>query len=350
MLAILMVLALASADSVASGRVVRVVRGDTVPAADATVLLHRVGTDQQGAIDSIRSGPDGRFAFRFVADTGASYLVSARWSGLEYFAPPLMIGGDDRQVTVVVADTAVDAPVAVAARHLVLSAPAPDGTRTAVDLMILRNGGSVTRVRRGDDDPTWQMILPANAVNVRVAESDFAPTAFDQHGDTLLLFAPIPPGEREIFLDYQIAPGARTLAVTVGDDVLAFNLMSEEAVSVEGLVARPDTTINERRFHRWSTAAAVSLVTVRFPGTWAPPWLATALAVALAVTLAGVTWWVLRPRHRGRPAAAEPLVDALVTLDADARARGLEPGGEGWDAYLARRAQLKATLARRLSG
>lgn len=87
MLPLLMAFLLLQPGPGAAGRVVRRAGTDTVPAPGAMVLLHRVGPVEQGAIDSVAADAAGRFAFQFVRDTGAAYLVSARWAGIEYFAP-----------------------------------------------------------------------------------------------------------------------------------------------------------------------------------------------------------------------------------------------------------------------
>src|SRR3954467_9123507 len=78
----------ASATFVA-GRVLLPRDADTVPVPGARVVLHRVGRDAQGPLDSVTADASGRFRFRFRADTGALYLLSARWGDVEYFAPPV---------------------------------------------------------------------------------------------------------------------------------------------------------------------------------------------------------------------------------------------------------------------
>src|SRR5690606_34108577 len=50
----------------------------------------------------------------------------------------------------------------------------------------------------------------------------------DVHGDTLLLHAAIPPGERQFFLSYQLAPGARTLDVPLGPRPDTMSILTEE--------------------------------------------------------------------------------------------------------------------------
>ncbi len=281
-----------------------------------------------------------------MPDTGAAYLVSARWAGVEHFAPPLG-SGDDASIVLMVADTSTSAPVGIAARHVVVSGPASDGARTVVDLVIVSNTGTLARVRAGDEIPSWSMLLPTDVVNVRVADSDFSPTAFDQHGDTLMLFAPIPPGQREIFIDYQLAPGVRSLEIPVDPSTVAFTLMSEESLGVETMVQRGDTTVNGRDFHRWSASREVPPnVVVRFPLVWAPRWLVGALAAGLVVGLLLVSWRATRRRTPDRAPrhGVDELLERLARLDAAHAGDSAQAAGPAWESYLKERARLKAAL------
>ena len=75
-----------------SGRVELPVTAQSLrPAVGAWVTLHRVGRDSAGPLDSLRTGAQGRYTFRYrrAADDSAVYFVSARWAGITYFSPPL---------------------------------------------------------------------------------------------------------------------------------------------------------------------------------------------------------------------------------------------------------------------
>src|SRR5688572_27594903 len=77
---------------IAEGQVLRAVEGgDAVAVTGQWVVLHRVGADRAGPLDSARTGAGGRFRFRYAA-TGAPdalYFVSATYGGIAYFSPPL---------------------------------------------------------------------------------------------------------------------------------------------------------------------------------------------------------------------------------------------------------------------
>ncbi len=282
-----------------TGRSVRVARGDTVAAAGAAIYLHRVSQSAQGVLDSTRSDAAGRFAFRATADSGDVLLVSARWGGVEYFAAPVSRG---QAVEVIVVDTSSAVPVSVAARHVILGGPAPDGTRDVVDLLVLRNGTGMTRVTAtGSRDASFTMLVPPLVANLRVGDADFSPDAFERHGDTLALYAPIPPGDRQFFLEYQVAPGARQLVLPLQPPSDTLSILAEESTLAmpAGMTRQGTEAMNGRRFARWAGRPAASRLEIRLPGGWrAPTWLLPVLVVLLAVPLLLVTRRALLPRDR----------------------------------------------------
>ena len=282
-----------------TGRVVRVVDGDTLAVGGASVVLHGVGPERQGPLDSLPSSATGAFRFRVTPDSGTILLVSARWAGIEYFAPPLSGSSD---VTVVVVDTASTQAVELAARHLIIAGPAPDGARDVVDLFILANRGDRTRVAPDSLTATWRMPLPPHIANVTVGDADFSPEAFDVHGDTRLLHAAIPPGERQFFLSYQLAPGARTLDVPLGPRPDTMSILTEERdLRITG-GPQPvgEEEVAGRVFQR-STGGGERLaarVVVTLAGrTAAPGWTLYLLLGGLLVGLALATRRALLPRR-----------------------------------------------------
>jgi hypothetical protein len=356
--AVLMAVALHAvgpSDTVA-GRVVRVTGRDTVAAAGAIVVLHRVTPEVQGPVDSIRSDANGRFRLRTPADSGAILLVSARWHGIEYFSAPLVEGARPPSLQLVVADTASDAVVTVAARHLVIGAPAPDGTRNAVDLFVLANDGSTTRVAPDSLTPTWRLVLPPNVVNVVLGETDFADEALHLHGDTLELTASIPPGQRQLLINYQVPPATRRLLVPYDDRTALANILLEEVdAEAIGTLIRADTaTVEGRHYTRWSgVVAAGSTVELRFGGAGRlPGWVMEAVAGLFAVGLIGMALYSARMADRATPAAVvqddstpvDGLLDAMARLDAAHLGREAELSPGEWQAYLSRRAALKEEI------
>lgn len=282
-----------------TGRVVRVVSGDTLPAAGARVVMHAVRPDSQGPVDSVLATSDGRFALRAPVDSGAIILVSARWHGVEYFAPPVIPGN---AVTLVVVDTSSAQPVALAARHIIMGGPAADGARDVVDLVVLRNDGPSTRVGSGGGEtPTWQLRLPPHVANLTVGDADFSPEAFDVHGDTLTLHAPIPPGERQFFLTYQLAPGARNFDAPLipRPDTLTILTEERDLSMTGGVTVVGDETVSGRSFERRTGGRSLAdHIVVKLPGgRKAPEWVLPVLLGAIGSVLALATMKILLPRR-----------------------------------------------------
>ncbi|HEX7024645.1 MAG TPA: hypothetical protein VF187_07490, partial [Gemmatimonadales bacterium] len=201
----------------AEGRVVRIAGSDTLAVPGAPVVLHRVGPDRQGPIDTTITAHDGRFRFRFPPDTTATFLLSTRYAGIEYFSRPVAVAtGIDTALTVIVADTSSAQPVSVAQRTILISQADESGTRIVLDWFVLRNAGTLTRVAPDTTRAAWSTPLPEAAQNVELADSrqsQFAAEALAFRGDSALVFAPISPGDKELLLQYRIPAGLRRFVV-----------------------------------------------------------------------------------------------------------------------------------------
>lgn len=283
-----------------SGRVVRIAGADTLVVPGARVVLHRVTVQSPGPVDSAVSDARGAFRFTVVPDTGAVYLVSARWDGIQYFGTPLGLrpGGPSGVVTLVVADTSSLAPVRLAARHLIVSPVNADGVRDVVDLMVLENPGSITRVGSDSLHPTWRMLLPHFAVNIHGGNSSFSLQSLVLAGDAIALFAAIPPGSHDVEIDYQIPPNSRRFEVPVDEDVPASNIISEDrGMVVHGAYTRSDTVIERKPYVRWQgRMTAGQPVVLQFGRSGIPKWLLPAMIAMMAVVLVGVTMRGMRVR------------------------------------------------------
>jgi hypothetical protein len=325
---------------------------DTVPVPGARVVLHRVGHEAQGPIDSARADATGRFRFRFGADTSALYLLSARYGGIEYFSPPVHTDPQrpDTGVRLMAYDTSASAPVAVEARHIVVPSPAADGSRSVLDLIVLRNGGILARVAPDSAHPSWALTLPAGAGGMELGESDLSPEAVVRAGDTVKVLAPIAPGQKQLSLEYSVKPSRGKIEFAAGPTGAPVNVLVEERdVRVRGgTLALVDSQVIEgRSFRRWmGQVPAGGAVTLELGGAGvalASRHMLVALvgAVALALTLAA--WRLLwRPARRPAPASPDELLDAIAVLDARYGGREVETPAEEWRRYQAERARLKA--------
>jgi hypothetical protein len=338
----------------ATGHVVLPRPGDTVPVPGVRVLLHRVGRAEQGPIDSARADAAGRFRFRFRPDTSAIYLLSARYRGIEYFSPPVHTNPQrpDTAIRLVAYDTSTTAPIAVGARHIVVPRPGQDGARSVLDLIVLRNGGTLARVSPDSMHPTWSFLLPAGTGEMQVGESDVSPDAVVRQGDSVLVFAPLAPGDKQLTLEYAVMPVRGRLAFPVGPGGSPVNLLVEErGVSVGGgsLALADSQVIEGRSFRRWTGQVPPGgSVTIAWPGPGVASWrVLAALVGAVGLALVLAAWRLLRRPAAGAappPAGPDRLLDAIAALDARYAGREAETSPGEWRAYQSERARLKAEL------
>ncbi len=348
-----------AAQSRTAGRVARVVGRDTLPVGRMPVVLHRVARAVQGPIDTVRADASGRFGFRFRADSVASYLLSVRYDGIEYFSSPIASNPakPDTAVLILVADTSSSAPVTTRERTLLISRPDESGTRAVVDWFVLQNAGERTRVAPDSLQPSWGAPLPPDAQNVELADvrlSQFSTQALEFRRDSALIFAPLSPGQKELVLQYRL-PGTlrRFSAPMPAGTESVFVLLEEPAAR---LVAPPSVASDSQRldgrlFRRWAGAmGGATGIEVVFP---APP-LSPGVTLLLLLAAAGSGFALLALvmlRRRGVTAGSSPvyLADAIARLDLEQLDRGGERSPEQRAAYDTERARLKDALTRALA-
>jgi len=360
-LALLTLLAAPLAAQSVTGRVVRPDGGDSVPVPGVRVVLHQVGAVEQGPVDSMPSGPDGGFRFALLRDTSALYLVSARYRGIEYFSFPLdrTADRDPAPVTLVVRDTSSRTPVGVSARHVVIPRPGDDGTRDVLDLVVLVNGGTETRVAPDSLSASWSGPLPPASEGLELGESDVSPDAVTRRGDSVIVSAPISPGEKQLAFQYHLPGGRQAVELPVGAEPVALNVLLEESgasATGPGLVESDSQAIEGRSFRRWTgDVPANAVIRIALPGAGgsATPVIAALVAVlALALLLAA---WRLLPRRSSAAAAggrrddADLLLNEIAALDARYQGREAEIAAEEWARYLQRREALRAAAAAALA-
>jgi hypothetical protein len=329
----------------------RVVTADSTPVPGARVVLHRIGGETQGPLDSTRADQRGRFRFAFRPDTTAFYLLSARQAGIEYFSPPVSTNPSrpDTAVRIVVYDTSSSTPVTVEARHLVITRPGPDGSRNALDLIVLQNGGPRTRVAPDTLRPSISLPLPPGTTGFQLGESEVSGESVRRKGDSLIITAPIAPGEKQITVQYQVRPGRSTVELPVQRAGQKINVLLEETgaqVSGPGMAFADSQVIQGRSFRRWTgTATAPGMIRIALPGTpHAAGGVLAALVVSLGVTLLGAGWYLFTRETRQARLPVDNLLDAIAALDARYLGRKEETPPAEWSSYLDERARLKAKL------
>jgi len=349
------------------GRVVLGTRTGQQPIANQWVIVHRVGPDRQGPVDSARTTATGAFSIRYPVsgDSAAIYFASTSYDGIAYFTAPLrapVVTGDDATITVF--DT-TSGPVAikVGGRHLVIGAPQPNGRRPVGEVFDLENDSTVTAVARDSVTPVWTAHLPASAAAFQLNTSgDIAPGAVRQSGSTVGLFAPLSPGIRQFAFTYELPQEAFPLEIPVERSTSVMEvLVQEPTAKLSGAKMREVAPVSAegRTFRRFlgqdlapSTVLQISVPRIVGPGRQ-KVYLGVGLAVLAAMAVALVVA-ARRPRWRVRgvqPVRATPteprsqfFLRELATLD-EAFEREPSPDAAARADYEAAREALKRDLA-----
>ncbi len=341
------------------GTIVRLTSADNVPQAGVRVVLHRVGRDFQGPVDSTLSRADGSFRFDFIPDTTAVYILSASYAGVQYFSSPVHTNPErpDTAISIVVSDTSTTARIEVVSRHVVVGAPRADGTRQVIDLVGLENPGWLTRVPGHAQRPTWSTPLSDVVIGFDVGASDFSPEAVFFRDGQVEVLGPIAPGAKELLLRYLIPARTGNLVFAFADTAREFSLLIEDTgprVTGPMLEAPEPEVISGRAFRTWrGRPTPADTIAIAFPGavprSTAPLLVALVGVMGLALI---VTAWRIRRSHATAPVEEEPvevLVRRLALLDARYRGREAEVPASEWTAYQEGRLALKARLTRALA-
>jgi hypothetical protein len=283
-----------AAQTTFAGTVIHVVHGDTLTVPGVPMQLHRVSTRAQGAIQAGRTDARGHWRFRVRLEDSASYLVSTRYDGIEFFTPPLSTdpARPDTTVQVVVADTS-SGPLArarIASRHLLIQAGDSAGWRGILDVVTLENESGFTRIAPDTTQPSYVWILPPQAHEPEIEDGDVGPDAVRFRRGAMELYSPLAPGQLSFTIQY-LLPAAADVGIPFGDTVTTFNLLVDGEGTVTGgprLEGPVPTQVQGREFRRWSApvpGGAVLQLDLRAT-TKTPTWLLIALVVAMAAGLA----------------------------------------------------------------
>lgn len=321
--------------------------GDSLAVGGVRVVLHRVSAEAQGPLDSAPTRRDGRFRFPLPGDTTALYLLSARYHGIEYFSTPLNRGsGGVDTVMLVVYDTSSTAPIGISARHVVIPKEGEGGVRDVLDLVLLNNAGLATRVAPDTEGWSWTGPLPPTSEGLELGESDVSPDAVTRRGDSVIVSAPISPGEKQLAFQYHLPAGRHDLDVPVGAQPVALSVLLEEpgaTASAPGLALADSQLIEGRSFRRWTgELPANATVRVSLPGSGFDTRPVMVVMVALlAAALLAAAWRIL---PRGQVVSTDRLIGEIALLDARYQGRETETTADEWGGYLDRRRELKAAL------
>lgn len=354
-------------DRVIEGRVVRPAATRAVGVANAKVVLHRVGADRAGPLDSMNTGADGRFRFRFGAtgDTSAVYFVSTNRGGVAYFTAPLRgAQASAPSAELFVFDT-TSGPVriAVSGRHIVVPAPdsAANKRRTVIEVYELSNDSTVTRVAGGADGATFEAALPAGVTSITAGQGDVSPEAVRAVNGRLRVNAPLAPGIKQLSFFYEVPLSDAPMQYTLETDVPVLEVLIEDpngAATGAGLADLGPAQVEGRIFRRYlaSDAPAGAVVTITSPGAGVTSartlqllLIVTAVGAAMLLGL-GMTFMRKGPGAlaRRRSETPEKLALAVAALDAEFERRSAPTEQQRGEHYL-KRAQLKGRLSAALA-
>lgn len=350
----------AQADRTIEGRIT--LPGPTaagVPVRGAWVTLHRVGPDTAGPLDSLRTGADGGYRFRYRAfgDPQAVYFVSTSRGGVNYFTPPVrepaVKGG---LADLLVFDTtSAPIPITIRGRHLIVTSP-DSGTRarrTVIEAFELSNDSSITRVALGDDGVTFDAALPPGVTSVTPGQGDISSDAISARDGRVMVNAPISPGLRQLTFSYEIPTSTDPFEFLVEQPATVLEVLVEDPSAIvngAGLVAVDPVEIDGRGFRRFLAQDVAGAQTVSIT---VPP-AASSMNVRLmiivtgigAAMLLGLGMFVLRrgPGVQRRADDPEALALEIAALDARYEQLGSPTEQQKAEHYL-ERARLKGRLA-----
>ncbi|HKW46157.1 MAG TPA: carboxypeptidase-like regulatory domain-containing protein [Gemmatimonadaceae bacterium] len=338
------------------------------PIAGVRVVLHRVGPDRAGPLDSVLTDARGRYHFRYVpsGSSEAVYFVSASYDGIAYFSTPLQnpnTHGDDAQIQVF--DTSSGpVPIHILGHHVIVGSPDSHGQREAVEVFELGNDSSVTRVSGGRERPVWQVALPHGVTDAKVNPTgEIAPSAIAFDNGFVRLYAPISPGARQVSYAYQVPKSSLPLSVPIEQPTGVLEVLLEEphaTVAGGGLAEVAPTTSGGRSFRRFlaQNVPTPSAVEVDVPFTIgdARARFFVAIAAVCGAAMVGAIFFATRRRRivARVPAASlhAPATDELLQAIAQLDARFEQENHATPDQraqYDAERARLKASLAAALA-
>jgi hypothetical protein len=276
------------------------------PSAGALVVVHRVGPDVSGPLDSLRAGRDGGFRFRLpaVPDPASRdevFFASVEREGVNYFGPLVQTAVELDSLYVIRTYDTTPAPLGGAAlaiplRVILLEEVPNGGGWTAADLIHVAHTGDRTIVA-APGGATFVYPLPEGATDLEIGGTQMSPDAATLADGSLRVTSAIPPGEREFVVRYRVPDPYLTLRYA-GKTAEAELLVKEPAppLDVQGLQATQpieDAGVSYRRF----AAANLTDATIVIREGKGEPLIPTRwLAVGLALVLASAALFaVLRP-------------------------------------------------------
>jgi hypothetical protein len=230
------------------------------PVTGAWVVLHRVGPDSAGPLDSVRSDSRGHYSFNYTR-TGSSdaiYFVSASHDGIAYFTTPLAEGkvsGNDGEITVF-DTTSGHVAMSLRGHHVVISAADANARRSIVEVYDLSNDSTLTRVAKGETPAgaTWQTHVVNGIGDFKVSQGDISAAAVSYANGLVSVFAPLAPGIKQLSFSYSLPAKSFPLKLPIETETGIYEILIEEkagSVIAPHMKEMEPVTVDERNFRRF---------------------------------------------------------------------------------------------------
>ena len=333
------------------------------PIANHWIVLHRVGSDRAGPLDSMQTRANGGYTFRYKTsgDTSAVYFASTTYGGVAYFTSPFrgpVVTGDDATLTVF-DTTSHSVSIKIGGRHLIIGLPQEGGRRPIGEVYDLENDTTVTLVARDSTSPVWTTHLPASAVAFQVNSSgEVGAGALTRTGTVVNLFVPLSPGLRQVAFTYELPPSAFPLSIPAERPIGVFEILIQEPtarVQAPSVREMAPVSTEGRTFRRFlaqelTESAVVRIDVPRVVGTERER---VYIGVAITMLAAMVMALIFASRRGARPPVAaidvrvetrsQALIREIASLDAAFEQQ--RPTDDAANvAYRDRRAALKSEL------
>jgi hypothetical protein len=208
-------LAYAASPVRAQEEVIPIVHGEAregdQPLPGVMVTLHQVSAEMSGEIDSVRAGPNGTFQLRLPrvpahGERSDVYFASVRHKDILYFGSAIISPAQLDSLYLIQTYDTVSVPpggatLPLAVRSLFLS-KVQEGWE-ATDFFQIRQDGDRT-LFSPEEGMTWHYPLPPEGTDFQVGQGEMGEDAIRFQDGEVALFAPIPPGDRFLLINYRI--------------------------------------------------------------------------------------------------------------------------------------------------
>jgi hypothetical protein len=272
------------------------------PVAGRYAVLHQIGMQSQGPVDSTLTDPRGGYRLRIpLFDSSAIYLVSVFHQGVAYFTQPIHIVNHVARPadTLRVFDTtSTGLPLRVDRRLLTIALPKPDGARDVLEIVELANPDQRTRIAADTLRPVWEGAIPPAALQFQVGAGDFSAQAAERRGDSIAVFGAVQPGSgKELSYSYVLPAGSERLSIPIDQAVGELDLLLEDTLaraSAPGLRAFGVQAVEGRRFARYQAMSVPRRALVEITLSRGPFRIQSLmpLVVVLAALMLFVGFWI----------------------------------------------------------